>query len=79
MKQKGNSQKDIKGVVSRQKRYSTLAKKEGQYALKQVSKEKKAHELEMAKDSAREAQIAFSFASMRKDIAKKEAKKLRKK
>jgi hypothetical protein len=71
--------KDIKGVVSRQKRYSTLAKKEGQYALKQEQKEKKAHEPEMAKDSAREAKIAFSFSAMRKHIAEKEATKLRKK
>ena len=68
---------DIIGVVSRQKRYSTLAKKEGKYALKQAKKEKKAHEPEMAKDSAREARIAFNFAAMRKHIAEKESKKLR--
>ncbi len=70
--------KDVKGVVSRQKRYSTLAKKEGQYALKQEKKEKTKHEPEMAKDSAREAEIAFKFAAYRKGIAQKEAKKLRK-
>ena len=69
---------DIKGVVSRQKRYSTLAKKEGRYALKKEKQEKKAHEPEMAKDSAREARIAFNFAAMRKHIARAESKKLKK-
>ena len=71
------SDKDIKGVVKRQKRYSTLAKKEGKYALKQEKKERKQHHPEMAKDSAREARIAFNFASMRKDVAKKEEEKLK--
>ena len=71
--------KDIKGVVKRQKRYATLAKKEGKYALKQEKKEKKQHLPEMAKDSEREAKIAFNFSALRKDIAKKEEAKLRRK
>ena len=67
---------DIKGVVSREKRYSTLAKKEGQYALKKEKEEKKSKKPEMAKDSAHEAEVAFDFASKRKKIAAKESKKL---
>jgi hypothetical protein len=67
---------DIKGVVKRQKRYATLAKQEGKYAQKKEHEEVKEHKPEMAKDSAREAEIAFSFASKRKKIAEKEAKKL---
>lgn len=70
--------KDVKGVVSRQKRYATLAKKEGKYALKQEKKEKAKREPEMAKDSAREAEIAFKFSAYRKKIAEAESKKLRK-
>lgn len=70
--------KDIKGVVSRQKRYATLAKKEGQYAKKQEKKERARHDPEMAKDSAREARIAFGFSAYRKHIAEAEAKKLSK-
>lgn len=72
------SSKDVKGVVTRQKRYSTLAKKEGKYALKQEKREKEHHESEMAKDSAREAKIAFAFSTFRRKIAENEAKKLRK-
>ena len=68
---------DVQGVVTRQKRYATLAKKEGQYAEKQASKEKKSHKPEMAKDSEREAKIAFGFAAYRKRIAEDEAKKLK--
>lgn len=71
--------KDVKGVVSRQKRYSTLAKKEGKYALKKEREEKSKGEPEMAKDSSREAKIAFGFAKLRKAIANKEEKKLTKK
>ena len=67
---------DIKGVVSRQRRYATLAKKEGQYALKQEKKEEKEHKPEMALDSANEAKIAFKFAKKRRKIAAKEEKKL---
>ena len=70
--------KDIKGVVSRQKRYATLAKKEGQYALKKAFEEKKKHLPEMEADSKREAKIAFSFAKKRKAIAAKEKQKLSK-
>ena len=62
-------EKDIKGVVSRQKRYSTLAKKEGNYALKMAKKENPKHETEMARDSEREAKIAFGFSAYRKHIA----------
>lgn len=71
-------EKDVKGVVSRQKRYSTLAKKEGQYALKKEKEEKKHHLPEMAKDSAQEAKVAFTFAKIRKEKARKEMKKLKK-
>lgn len=71
------SAKDIKGVISRQKRYSTLAKNEGKYALKMAKKEKKKHEPEMAKDSEREAKIAFGFSAYRKHIAENEARKLK--
>lgn len=70
--------KDIKGVVSRQKRYSTLARKEGNYALKSAKKEKAKHETEMAKDSEREARIAFGFSAYRKHIAEAEERKLKK-
>lgn len=73
-----DKQKDIKGVVARQNRYATLAKKEGKYALKKASEEKKEHRPEMAKDSNQEAKIAFTFAKKRKGIAKKEASKLKK-
>ena len=70
--------KDIEGVVKRQKRYSTLAKKEGVYAIKKAKEEKAKHEPEMQKDSEREARIAFGFSAYRKHIAENEAKKLRK-
>ena len=70
-------EKDIKGVVSRQKRYSTLAKKEGNYALKMAKKETPKHETEMARDSEREAKIAFGFSAYRKHIAEAEERKLR--
>ena len=70
--------KDIKGVISRQKRYSTLARKEGDYALKTAKKEKSKHESEMAKDSEREARIAFGFSAYRKHIAEAEERKLKK-
>jgi hypothetical protein len=77
LKEASKRSKDVKGVVSRQKRYSTLAKKEGNYALKKAAEEKKKHLPEMEKDSEREAKIAFSFANKRNKIAKNEAKKLR--
>lgn len=69
---------DIKGVVKRQKRYSTLARKEGEYALKKEKEEKREHAPEMAQDSANEAKVAFSFAKKRKKIASLEEKKLKK-
>lgn len=69
---------DIKGVVKRQKRYATLARREGEYALKKEKEEKKEKAPEMAKDSAREAKIAFQFARKRKNIADQEQKKLNK-
>lgn len=69
---------DIKGVVSKQRKYATLAKKEGQYAEKQAVKEKKSRKPEMAKDSKREAKIAFGFSKLRTKFANDEAKKLRK-
>lgn len=68
---------DIKGVVKRQKMYSTLARREGEYALKKEHEEKKKHAPEMAEDSAREAKIAFTFAKKRKKIATLEEKKLK--
>ena len=68
---------DIRGVVKRQKMYSTLARKEGEYALKKEVEEVKEKAPEMAKDSAREAKIAFSFAKKRKKIAGLEEKKLK--
>ena len=45
---------DVKGVVSRQNRYSTLAKKEGQYALKKEKEERALNKPEMAKQWAKE-------------------------
>ena len=69
---------DIKGVVKRQKRYATLAKNEGKYALKKEKEEVKEGATEMAHDSAREAKIAFQFARKRKEIASKEQQKLKK-
>jgi len=68
---------DIKGVVKRQKRYATLARREGQYALKKEKEEKKEGAEEMAHDSAREAKIAFQFSKKRKAIARKEESKLK--
>jgi len=70
-------EKDIEGVVKRQKRYATLAKKEGKYALKKEREEVKEGAKEMAHDSAREAKVAFQFAKKRKAIAKKEENKLK--
>ena len=70
-------EKDIKGVVSREKRYSTLAKQEGQYAKKQETKEKAKGLTEMAKDSKHEAKVAFQFAKKRKAIVDKEKKLLK--
>jgi len=72
------TQRDIKGVISRQKRYSTLAKQEGDYAKKAEKKERKRGLKEMAKDSAHEAKVAYSFAKKRKSIVSKEEKKLSK-
>lgn len=69
---------DIKGVISRQKRYSTLARKEGDYAKKVEAKEKRRGLKEMAKDSAHEAKVAYQFAKKRKSIVKNEERKLAK-
>lgn len=69
--------KDIKGVISREKRYSTLAKKEGRYAKKIEKKEKKNGMIEQAKDSKHEAKIAFEFAKKRKQIVSKEKQKFK--
>jgi transposase-like protein len=71
-----NRVRDIKGVVKRQRRYSTLAKKEGRYAIQEEAKELREHLPEMARDSANEAKIAFSFARKRRGVANKEEKKL---
>lgn len=70
-------QKDIKGVIKRQKRYATLAHKEGVYAKKIEKRERSKGLKEMAKDSAREAKIAFGFERERKGIARSEEKKLK--
>jgi hypothetical protein len=75
---KKQTEKDIKGVVTRQNRYATLAKKEGDYASKQAAKETKKKEPEMAKDSRREAKIAYAFSDYRKGLADDEKRKLRK-
>lgn len=69
---------DIRGVVKKQRMYSSLARREGQYALKKEKEEEKEGAPEMANDSAREAKIAFVFARKRKEIASNEEKKLRK-
>ena len=71
-----NKVRDIKGVVKRQRRYSTDAKDEGKYAIQQEAKELRKHLPEMAHDSANEAKIAFSFARKRRKIADKEEHKL---
>lgn len=68
--------KDIEGVIKRQRQYATLAENEGKYALKQESKERKKRFPEMAKDSAREAGIAFLFAEKRRKLADREAARL---
>jgi len=70
---------DINGVISREKRYATLAKNEGKYAVKKEAEEKKKHMPEMARDSAHEAKVAFQFAKKRKKIVKNAAAKLPKK
>jgi len=75
----GIRKKDIKGVVSRQKRYATLAKKEGKYALEKAKEEKKKKMPEMTKDSKEEASVAFAFSKMRRKKADKESKKLSRK
>jgi len=72
-------EKDIKGVIRRQRYYSTLAEKEGKDAVKRMQKEKKANKPEMAKDSKQEAKICFAFSKLRKKIANKQIKKLGKK
>jgi|GEM_PF-5970739 hypothetical protein len=69
--------KDIKGVISREKRYSTLAKQEGAYAKKAAASEKKRGLKEMAKDSRHEEKVAYEFAKKRKVIVSKEKKKLK--
>ena len=69
-------ERDVKGVISREKRYSTLAKKEGDYAKKVEHSESKRGLKEMAKDSRHEAKVAYSFAKKRKAIVSKEEKKL---
>lgn len=68
---------DIKGVISREKRYSTLAKKEGIYAKKIAKKEQSKGMKEEANDSKHEAKVAFMFAKKRRDIVSKEKKKLK--
>lgn len=70
-------ERDLKGVISRQKRYSTLAKQEGDYAKKSQRRSSKRGLKEMAKDSANEAKICYGFAALRKNIAKKAEKKLK--
>ena len=79
MESGNKKRKDIKGVISRQKRYSTLAKEEGQYAKRKETQERKKGLREMAADSSREAKVAFSFAKKRREIVRKEERKLRKK
>jgi hypothetical protein len=74
---KKKAQRDIKGVISCEKRYSTLAKQEGQYAKKAATSEKKRGLTEMAKDSKHEAKVAFEFAKKRRTIVSKEQKKLK--
>ena len=69
-------QKDIKGVVKRQRYYASLAKNEGKGALERMKKERKSGKTEMAKDSKNEAKICFMFAKKRKGIAAKALKKL---
>jgi hypothetical protein len=64
--------RDLKGVISREKRYSTLAEKEGDYAKKISQKEKVQGLREMEKDSNREAHIAYAFAKKRREIANRE-------
>lgn len=71
------AQRDIKGVIAREKRYSTLARKEGDYAKKVASKESKRGLKEMAKDSKHEEKVAYSFAKKRKAIVNKEQGKLK--
>ena len=68
---------DVKGVIRRQRRYATLAEGEGRYALKKKTIEKKKREPEMAKDSDREARIAFAFSKARRRVADEETKKLK--
>jgi hypothetical protein len=70
---------DIKRVITRQKRYATLARQEGTYALKKKKEEEREGAPESAQDSAREAKIAFVFARKRKEIVKNEEKKIPKK
>ena len=69
--------RDIKGVISKEKRFSTLAKIEAKTAHKAFQREKKAGLKEMAKDSKHEEKVAYSFAKKRKAIVNKESKKLR--
>ncbi len=74
---KNKHDKDVKGVVAREKRYATLAHKEGEYAKKQEKKEKSKGLKEMAKDSKHEAKVAFMFEKKRKAIVEKEKKLLK--
>jgi hypothetical protein len=69
--------RDVKGVISREKRYATLAAKEGAYAKKTASREQKKGLKEMAADSRHEEKVAKEFAKKRKGIVSKEKKKLK--
>lgn len=65
-------------LMAWQGQYATLAKKEGNYALKKEKQERYDKKPEMAMDSAREAKIAFGFSAYKRKIAEQASKKLRK-
>ena len=65
-----NKSKDYAKVATREKRYSTLAHKEGQEASKRAKRESAHHEPIAAADSRREARNAEAWAVKRKKWSK---------
>jgi hypothetical protein len=74
-----NKSKDYAKVATREKRYSTLAHKEGQEASRRARRESAHHEPIAAADSRREAKNAEMWAKKRTAWASKAKKNIAKK
>ena len=73
---------DYAGVAKREKTWATEAAKDAKYNDKAAKRERKAHKLALAKDSAGEAKLDREFAVMRRQLAaaaKRKADKLKSK